>query len=508
MRNFAAVICLISIIPFSVQAGVDQDVDVRKVQRVLTMLCYKPGPIDGLWGNRTANAVAEFLADEKKEYDGNLNKSEAEFIFARAAVINGLGKSKKCKSAASQQNNKPSSAVTIFPNQIKLPDNLKSQPNDATINYYIQYQDRWMRQQPFHKIYPAKQPRKITSSLEKHAFAQKSLRDSSLLSYLYMENGVLIYDELPPKDRFKTDVDFNTYLPSHSMGKSIVSYLIGHAICQGYIESIEAPLNDWKAIQSTLYFDQPLINLLNMRAGDAQIIDQNGGNFRNSGRSIFDTPLILAVNNERELKNTKPISNAKFSYSNLNSNILANYLMFKIGDDFDIFMQDFYEQKIKNRHPIYHMRTPTSNGLKNASISKRIQDLTARYDFWATRYDYLRIAMSLMEDWQNETCEGKYLRELYKHKVRTNRRQASWRDHDFGGGKAAFIDASSRYAGQFWTDFKELRGKVVLGMIGYNGQQIIMDMDTSRIVVLNAALSNHYDTYKLGLEPLKYGRIR
>ena len=117
MRNFAAVICLILIIPFSVQAGVDQDVDVRKVQRVLTMLCYKPGPIDGLWGNRTANAVAEFLADEKKEYDGNLNKSEAEFIFARAAVINGLGKSKKCKSAAFKKNNKPAKKVVTQKNK-------------------------------------------------------------------------------------------------------------------------------------------------------------------------------------------------------------------------------------------------------------------------------------------------------------------------------------------------------------------------------------------------------
>ena len=115
---FSILLIAIFITTANAKTQVEDGIDIRKVQRVLTTLCYKPGPIDGLWGNRTANAVAEFLADEKKEYDGNLNKSEAEFIFARAAVINGLGKSKKCKFAASQQNNKPAKKVVTQKKQV------------------------------------------------------------------------------------------------------------------------------------------------------------------------------------------------------------------------------------------------------------------------------------------------------------------------------------------------------------------------------------------------------
>ena len=38
--------------------------------------------------------------------------------------------------------------------------------------------------------------------------------------------------------------------------------------------------------------------------------------------------------------------------------------------------------------------------------------------FLTTRYDYLRVARAMLEDWQNDTCEGKYLKSLYERKVK------------------------------------------------------------------------------------------
>ena len=48
----------------------------------------------------------------------------------------------------------------------------------------------------------------------------------------------------------------------------MVGLLAGHAICAGYIDSIDSKLNDWPLIEKTLYHDQKLIDLLNMNAGD------------------------------------------------------------------------------------------------------------------------------------------------------------------------------------------------------------------------------------------------
>ena len=36
--------------------------------------------------------------------------------------------------------------------------------------------------------------------------------------------------------------------------------------------------------------------------------------------------------------------------------------------------------------------------------------------FYATRYDYLRIAKAMMDDWQNDTCVGKYLKTIFKNR--------------------------------------------------------------------------------------------
>ena len=40
--------------------------------------------------------------------------------------------------------------------------------------------------------------------------------------------------------------------------------------------------------------------------------------------------------------------------------------------------------------------------------------VSARYSFYANRYDYLRIAKTMMEDWHNDTCAGKYLKTIYE----------------------------------------------------------------------------------------------
>ena len=51
------------------------------------------------------------------------------------------------------------------------------------------------------------------------------------------------------------------------------------------------------------------------------------------------------------------------------------------------------------------------------------------------------------------------------------------------------MDTSAKYGGQFWTDFHGLWNKNILVMVGYNGQQIAIDMDNSRIVVISAVKS-------------------
>ena len=71
-------------------------------------------------------------------------------------------------------------------------------------------------------------------------------------------------------------IDNTTKHRSMSVGKSIVSYVAGHAICAGYIDSVDSKIDDWPLLKNTLYDGQKLIDILNMAAGDQKYISGIG----------------------------------------------------------------------------------------------------------------------------------------------------------------------------------------------------------------------------------------
>ena len=117
----------------------------------------------------------------------------------------------------------------------------------------------------------------FNSNLKEDKFVKKQLQKKAILSYLYFEEDQIIVDEITPEDRFGLVFKNDTKWNSMSMGKSLVSYVSGHAICEGYIDGVNSRLNDWPLIENTLYHDQKLIDLLNMAAGDQKVIDDNVG---------------------------------------------------------------------------------------------------------------------------------------------------------------------------------------------------------------------------------------
>lgn len=510
---------------------------VKDVQTFLNASGYDVGKSDGQWGKKSQSGWESYLISQGKPLDTTFS-SEA----IQALQDNLTGKMPKLRKIMFQDGYfdlngelrkhpkhaqifdtsiKPSEIprssldktnVTLFGDSgtTEIPDGMRGQPNDETLAYYYLANDRLrFRKNESYRIMPSRTPSQFTKALEQHKIIDKQMAKKTAFSYLYYEDGNVVYDALPPKDRFKMELDNSSYFSSHSMGKSITSYLIGHAICQGYIESIDQPIIDWPLMESTLYFGQPLINLLNMKAGDTHIIKKYDGRFIKTNRNIHgNAPLLKAVKNPLELKDTVAKRNAGYAYSNLTTDVLFSYLMHRTGNNFDAFISDIYKNKIRIGYPVYIEFNPLINRDETPSTKKRIEQGAGRYGIMATRYDYLRIAKAMMDDWQNETCEGKYLKEIYKRRVSKNRSHERWDSSDRKWGKANFGGLSTRYGGQFHTDVIGLWNRNILVLNGANGQQIVIDMDNSRIVVINAGKSNNYDSYKLGFEPIKYGRIR
>ena len=129
-----------------------------------------------------------------------------------------------------------------------------------------------------------------------------------------------------------------------------------------------------------------------------------------------------------------------------------------------------------------------------------------RYSFYADRYDYLRIAKSIMDHWNNDTCVGKYLKNIYEQRINKNKKS-------YDGDRSGQFDVAmytKKYGGQFHFDYPGLEDKVIFGLGGRGGQAILIDVENSRIVAINSMHyndgRNKYNVKKLLIDPIKNGR--
>ena len=337
-----------------------------------------------------------------------------------------------------------------------------------------------------YEVKPNDKPYEFNFNKRKDKFVEKQMQKKALLSYLYFQNNEILIDEISPKNRFGDFVDNETKLRSNSVGKSMVSYVLGHAICEGYIEGIDSTINNWPAISNTLYEGQKIIDLLNMRAGDQKYVNDRGI-VKMSG---FDTDIKSISNTMNMVFRNSKKSKSKYNYNQLVTYIIFNYILHKTGDDFQkILNKTFQKAKIKNSIYFNRLKDQTKNG--NASNM-----------FFASRYDYLRIAKAIMEDYQNDTCVGKYLKEIHERRIKKNVKDTNFEEPGYG--------STSTYGGQFHMDYPGLKNRVIFGMSGYGGQAILIDMENSRIVVLNSLHYNNgkykYNVKKLLIDPIKKGK--
>jgi len=309
----------------------------------------------------------------------------------------------------------------------------------------------------------------------------KNNHKTGLISYLLFEDNKIVIDESDIPIKVQGDNIIDGLLPSHSMGKSLVSYVTGHAICEGYIKSVNERLTGWDVIENTLYNNQVLIDLLNMAAGDQEYIGERLGEEDNylikskvNGNKI---PLKKIMGSD--LLNSKK-SNPVYNYSALTTHVILNYVLHKSGDE---ILDKVFSDHVKVKNSVYFTKTPVVGN-----------EQSARYSFYATRYDYLRIAKAMMDDWNSDNCVGKYLKTVYDRRILKN-------DNTKIPNSVGLY--SQKYGGQFHFDmFGINKTRKILGMSGFAGQEILIDVDNEKIIVVNTLLKK-YDWKKIVYERIK-----
>ena len=322
----------------------------------------------------------------------------------------------------------------------------------------------------------------------------KNKKKTRLVSYLLFEDNKIKIDEHDLPSYIKNNKGL---LPSHSMGKSLVSYVTGYAICEGYIDNINVKLDDWSTVKGTLYEGQKLIDLLNMRAGDQKIIGERNFNSDNgiqdkSGKrsvnvNVYPIKFIMESKILQNIKKSKPV----YNYNALATNTIMNYTIFKVGDDYQKLLNKVFKEDAKIKNSVFFSKTIRS-------FYSDEEGEFGRYSFYADRYDYLRIAKSIMDHWNNDTCVGKYLKTIYEQRINKNKKS-------YNGDRSGQFSVSQytkKYGGQFHFDIIGLSKRKILGMDGLGGQNIIIDFEKGRIIVVNSR-DRHYNWKKIVLKKLK-----
>ena len=351
-----------------------------------------------------------------------------------------------------------------------------SNPNYQTEKYFLnKYLNEWEQFYRFwstddykHYVEKSDKPYEFEFALEKNPDVTNALENTAMLSYLLYENGKIIVDEITPKNRYGDLYTNDSKYHSQSVGKSITSYIVGHAICEGYIDSIDSALDDWPALDNTLYDGQKLIDLLNMNAGDQKYVKIDG--IINSDRWYNRYPVQDYLQNE--FRGSKK-SNPTWNYNGFVTNLLGTYVLFKSDGEFQNLLDLVFQSKARIKDSVFFIKQ------ENA----KPEDKTFWNAFYANRYDYLRIARAMIVDWKNDTCVGKYLKDVYATAIPKNSQTAP-------GFRLSY---TKKYAGQFHTHFKttfkEIKRPIMM-MDGRGGQIIVVDFEKDRVIAIQAIRDN------------------
>ena len=328
----------------------------------------------------------------------------------------------------------------------------------------------------------------VENKLSKFVDKQLENQDKTgLASYILYTDGKIVIN----KSNWNDEIIKNKgLLRSNSMGKSLIAYVTGHAVCK-YGLNLNKKLDDWVVIDNTLYEDNTLLQVLNMTSGDHNIVGEK--NFRGDGfikgeKHKHVNSKTVAWNMQYFKDTNKEKENSPYNYSALSTMVAINYVIHKIGvDNYEKFLTEIFTDHVGVKDTVHFQKI---------SWSKQDDDKgNSRYTFFATAEDYIRIANTLVKDYNSDTCIGDYLRTIYENRVNKNHKDYASK------GVAAY---TKQYGGQFHMGLIGMKDRVIFGLDGAGGQQIVIDMNSGTVIYVGS-LDKHYDWKKIVYNVMKKG---
>lgn len=296
---------------------------------------------------------------------------------------------------------------------------------------------------------------------------------NNVMGLMVVRDGKII-DQHYRHERRETDK-----FTSFSVAKSMISILIGIALDEGLIKSLDDPVSRYTSrINESSYSKVSVRSLLRMSSG----IPFNETYTGKYDIYYFDRDLRFSSNASvvRTLNNMqRGISDEgkKFNYASVETTVLAEVLRGATGKSVCQFMQEKLWEPIGAEHDAWWVTDGAGNELGYAFFN-------------ATQLDYAKVAVMLAN--MGEINGKRIVSSEYVDQATNVERQPD----GFRYGQAQM---ATGYGYQFWL--REKPGRYF--MQGTNGQYIGVDRDTKTILVINSA--DHFE--QVSLRSLKTYRL-
>ena len=305
------------------------------------------------------------------------------------------------------------------------------------------------------KIQPANEIKNLNKELIENRNTKKIdkiIKKKSLLSVLYFDGENIVVDK--KSEKIKND----TKLYSFSMSKSFLSYILGNAICDGHIKSLDDKISKYvPEAKGTLYENSTIKELIDMAAGDKNFASRKPGSAKLlyavevMGRKTTTKDYLLSSSGIK-------ISKKTFNYNNFIADLVARAIDVSVPGGLKNLYQDFANKSGTDSEMFY---LTDDNGWPFLYAF-----------FYANREDFLRLGIQISKDWNSNSCIGNYLNGIEKMKIKTDK------------------DQNSDYSGYFWYDQNNKSRHVQLR--GHGGQRIHIDIEKGSVLVYHS-ITRDYD---------------
>ena len=308
------------------------------------------------------------------------------------------------------------------------------------------------------------------SSVKYDAVFSYTLKDhvdkNSVMGLMVVHDGKIV-DQHFRSERRETD-----QFTSFSMAKSLISIMIGIALDEGLIKSLDDPASRYtQRINESSYSKISIRSLLRMSSG----VPFDGGTAGKTDNYYFDQALrfsgtssVIKVLNDAQRSSSNV--GKKFNYANIETTVLAEVLRGATGKSICQFMQEKLWEPIGAEYDSWWATDSLGNELGYAFFN-------------ATQFDFAKVAVMLANQ---GVINGKRIVSADFVDQATNvERQPE-------GFKYNQAQTGTGYGYQFWL--REKPGRYF--MQGAYGQYIGIDRDTKTILIINASDNNEANSVR------------